>query len=342
MKYKPFTTILIFALALSACNLPSGVDQTSEEGLIYTLAAQTLTAAASTEPNSPAQVPQTTATTDTTISGILPTNTQAVPAPQANATNTILPCNMAHFESDVTIEDNTEIIVNSNFTKIWRLKNVGSCTWTSGYSIVFDSGNKMGGPDTQQLTNTTVAPGQTIDVSIDLKAPGSKGSYTGNWKLKDPNGVIFGLSTGPFWVKIKTVTASQAVWPTFKNGDTGPEIYAIQFLLKARGYTIDTDGIWGPQTQARVEDFQTDEGLAEDVVAGSETLQALIIQVSQGKTGPEVRAVQYLLKNKFGYNIGIDGIFGPETANAVKDFQTSQGLTSDGIVGPNTWKALFN
>ena len=338
MRYKLIITTLILALIASACNLPSGNDESTGEGLIYTLAAQTLTAAASTQASGQ-QATEATATTDTTTSA--PTDTQAAPAAAQAATSTPI-CNLASFVSDVTIKDDTEITVNSNFTKTWKLKNVGTCTWTSGYSLVFDSGDKMGGTDSQQLTNSTVGPGQTIDVSVDLKAPGTKGTYKGNWKLKDPNGVIFGLSTGPFWVQIKAVAAGQAGWPTFKNGNSGPEIYAIQYLLKARGYTIDADGIWGPQTQARVEDFQTDNGLTEDVVAGTETLEALVIQVSQGKTGLEVRAAQYLLKNKFGYNIAVDGIFGPDTATAVKSFQTSKGLASDGIVGPNTWKALFN
>ena len=338
MRYKLIITTLILTLITSACNLPSGNDETSE-GLIYTLAAQTLTAAASTQASGQ-QATEATATTDTTVA-FTPTSTQAAPAAPQSATSTPV-CNLASFVSDVTIKDDTEITVNSNFTKTWKLKNVGTCTWTSGYSLVFDSGDKMGGPDSQQLTNSTVGPGQTIDVSVDLTAPGSKGTYKGNWKLKDPNGVIFGLSTGPFWVQIKAVAAGQAGWPTFKMGNSGPEIYAIQYLLKAHGYTVDADGIWGPQTQARVEDFQTDNGLTEDVVAGPETLENLVIQVSQGKTGPEVRAAQYLLKNKFGYNIAVDGIFGPDTANAIKNFQTSKGLASDGIVGKNTWKALFN
>ena len=342
MKSKLLVITLVFTLIISACNLPGGEDQTGEEGLIYTLAAQTLTAAVSAEPDS--QSPEATATPldSNNASEATPTNTQVAPAPQANVTNTPLPCNRASYVEDVTIPDNTEITVNSSFTKTWKLKNVGTCTWTSGYSIVFDSGDKMNGPDTQQLTNATVLPGETVNISIDLKAPGSNGTYKGNWRLKDPNGEIFALSTGPFWVQIKAVAVAQAEWPTFKNGDSGPEVRAIQLLLTAHGYVIGIDGIWGPQTQTIVEDFQTDNGLTEDVVAGPETLQALIIQTSLGKEGPEVRAVQQLLKNKFGYNITIDGKFGPETISAVKSFQTSKGLVSDGIVGPKTWKALFN
>jgi peptidoglycan hydrolase-like protein with peptidoglycan-binding domain len=76
---------------------------------------------------------------------------------------------------------------------------------------------------------------------------------------------------------------------------------------------------------------------------GPETWQALIVTVKQGDTGPAVRAAQQLLKGKFGFNaVAVDGIFGPVTAQAVKDFQTSKGIASDGIVGPVTWQKLIN
>ena len=76
--------------------------------------------------------------------------------------------------------------------------------------------------------------------------------------------------------------------------------------------------------------------------AAIQTWKALIIQTQQGKTGQEVRALQRLLRDKFGYAISVDGIFGPDTANAVKDFQSDYGLTADGIVGPLTWQKLIN
>ena len=55
-----------------------------------------------------------------------------------------------------------------------------------------------------------------------------------------------------------------------------------------------------------------------------------------------VKLIQRELKT-LGYNVGpVDGIFGPKTDAAVKAVQTDQALTVDGIVGPITWKALFN
>ncbi len=335
MKHKTPVLILIPVLILFtfACNLPA--SQSGGENLLFTQVAQTVTANAASL--------QLTATPEgaSTVTP-LPTNTLITATAQSTATNTPLPCNMASFISDVTTPDNTSITVNAPFTKIWRLKNVGSCTWTSGYQLVFDSGDQMGGPASQQLTAGTVAPGQTIDVSVNLTAPAAPGTYKGNWKLREPGGSLFGLSTGPFWVQIKAAAVVQSSWPTYENGDSGPEVFAIQLLLNAHGANLNIDGIFGPLTQTSVEDFQTDKNLTEDAIVGPETWQALIIQVSQGKTGPEVRAVQRLLKDKFGYNINIDGIFGVGTTTAVKDFQTANGLGADGIVGPKTWQKLIS
>lgn len=59
-----------------------------------------------------------------------------------------------------------------------------------------------------------------------------------------------------------------------------------------------------------------------------------------GSTGENVRSVQYLL-NANGASLQIDGVFGPLTDAAVRNFQQSHGLTVDGIVGNETWPALI-
>lgn len=63
-----------------------------------------------------------------------------------------------------------------------------------------------------------------------------------------------------------------------------------------------------------------------------------------GKSGNEVKIIQNLLIGK-GYSCGTsgaDGIFGAGTDSAVKKFQTDKKITSDGIVGPATWKLILN
>jgi peptidoglycan hydrolase-like protein with peptidoglycan-binding domain len=66
---------------------------------------------------------------------------------------------------------------------------------------------------------------------------------------------------------------------------------------------------------------------------------AFVPTQSQGNRGVDVLAIQHLLRHH-GYSVAADGIFGSGTLAAVKSFQSSKGLASDGIVGPNTWSTL--
>jgi ABC-type amino acid transport substrate-binding protein len=106
------------------------------------------------------------------------------------------------FVEDVKVPDGKEMDPGDNFDKVWRLRNVGTCTWDKSYKMVFVQGDRMGG-DTSSVT-TTVKPGETYDMSIDQKAPNSPGKYTCIWQMLNGKGVPFGER---IWVKI-TVTGS--------------------------------------------------------------------------------------------------------------------------------------
>jgi hypothetical protein len=91
------------------------------------------------------------------------------------------------------------------FIKTWRLKNRGTCAWTTDYMLVFNSGSQMGGTTAVRLPGY-VAPGQTVDVSVTLIAPSSAGSYSGYWMLRNAAGTLFGTgdkANVPFYVDIK-------------------------------------------------------------------------------------------------------------------------------------------
>jgi peptidoglycan hydrolase-like protein with peptidoglycan-binding domain len=62
--------------------------------------------------------------------------------------------------------------------------------------------------------------------------------------------------------------------------------------------------------------------------------------ISQGATGDVVKRLQRALRRTPDTGLAVDGDFGPATEAAVKEFQQGNGLTVDGIVGPNTWNAL--
>jgi len=112
--------------------------------------------------------------------------------------------NRIKFIKDVTVPDNAKVDAGAKFTKTWRLKNVGTCTWTEDYKLVFAQGEQMDGPDSQPLAET-VKPNKTVDISVELVAPLKKGKYTGEWLLQTPDGEKFGLGKDgkkPFWLKI--------------------------------------------------------------------------------------------------------------------------------------------
>lgn len=114
-------------------------------------------------------------------------------------------CDKAQFIADVTVPDGTTFAPGATFKKTWRLKNIGTCAWTTGYYLVFVSGEQMGGPSSAAFP-TAVSPGQTVDLSVNLTAPSAGGTYRGNWMLKNASGTVFGIGANadkPFWVEIK-------------------------------------------------------------------------------------------------------------------------------------------
>jgi hypothetical protein len=199
--------LIMFSLILAACNLPNkNATPTADSNFVFTAAA--LTVQAKINENTPIPpLPSVMPPIETTNAPIA-TNTPAVSTSQPtkilSPTPTSLPCDDAKFISDVSIPDDTVFTPGTTFTKTWRLKNTGSCTWTSGYAIVFENGAAMEGPATKSLPGN-VAPGETVDISVDFKAPSSPDTYKGNWKLRNSSGVVFGLGDDdkPFWVQIK-------------------------------------------------------------------------------------------------------------------------------------------
>ena len=125
-------------------------------------------------------------------------------------------------------------------------------------------------------------------------------------------------------------------WPDINQGARGNVVKVIQYLLGARGHAVTVDGDFGSKTKSAVEAFQRSAGLPVNGGVGSVTWPKLIVTVQRGSTGDAVKAVQLVLKLK------IDGDFGPSTQASVRSFQSSHGLSADGVVGPNTWNALVN
>ncbi|MBV5267515.1 MAG: hypothetical protein JZU67_03180, partial [Burkholderiaceae bacterium] len=124
-------------------------------------------------------------------------------------------CDNAIYVSDVTIPDGTTIPAGQSFTKTWKVSNIGSCTWTATYQLVFVSGDSLGGKAT--AIGKVVPPGQSVDVSVILTSSSATGNITGTWKLSNDKSQQFG---DPLTVVIKngaisgTITATPTKTPT--------------------------------------------------------------------------------------------------------------------------------
>jgi len=131
--------------------------------------------------------------TRTPLPRLLPT-----PTPAAACTNA------ARFIADVNFPDDTQVSPGQGFTKIWRLRNAGTCTWNEQYKAVFVGGDSMSN-NTPLSIPAVVAPGSTVDIAVDLVAPTSNGTFRGDYQIRDPQGAHFGVGGSgqtPFYVQI--------------------------------------------------------------------------------------------------------------------------------------------
>lgn len=204
------TALAVAALFLGACGiLPQGPGP----GAAGTAAAQTVVAQMTAIAGRATPTPSVPPASPTVVVTETPTEPPA-PTPTATPTAAPLPCNWAAFVTDVTVPDGTELEPGEAFTKTWRLRNAGRCTWTSGYDLVFVEGKSMGGPAAIALPEP-VSPGERVDVSVALTAPTAEGSYRGEWALRDSAGVLFGLGSdrrAPFWVEIEVVDRERVAY----------------------------------------------------------------------------------------------------------------------------------
>lgn len=103
--------------------------------------------------------------------------------------------NRAEFLRHLNFSDNAAINANEVFAKVWLVRNVGTCIWTSDYNLVLIAGDALGSPAAISLSST-VHPGETIDLRANMVAPPIPGAYSNQWVLAAPDGSRFGMGEG--------------------------------------------------------------------------------------------------------------------------------------------------
>ena len=129
---------------------------------------------------------------------------------------------------------------------------------------------------------------------------------------------------------------------TIRNGSRGDEVLFAQrvlgvFLNWPDGLT--QDGIFGSNTERCVKQFQGLCDLEQDGIVGNNTWRFLAPTLSANYNEWNAEDAIHIIQSAMG--ISADGIWGPQTTAAVKNFQRSHGLADDGIWGRQCWTVWF-
>ena len=233
MKSRLVIPLLVLIIAALACNVPAAVSPDAGTGTpeavrqMLTQVAQTVeaelagTPGAAGTPNPEGTQPAGVSTPFPTLA-LIPTSTQSGGSAESGGEATPAACDAAGFVTDVPVPAGALMAPGQAFTKTWRLRNSGSCPWTTGYALVFVDGDAMNAPAAVGLS-AEVAPGTTVDLSIDMQAPAQPGEYTGFWRLRNADGMQFGTGENqPFFVQIEVSTEQAAVTPSPGGATAAP------------------------------------------------------------------------------------------------------------------------
>jgi len=284
-------SFLLISVASAGCDLLSTPQPTTD--LLATSVAQTIAAESTRAAEETPIPPSPTRVT------VQPDLTATEPQPTSTSTPTPTPtideaaCLRAKFVTDVTIEDDTALAPGVTFLKVWRLRNVGECTWTTDYALVFVDGDQMDGADEISLPSD-VAPEETVDLSVELTAPEEEGTYQGNWQLRNDVGQLFGIGKEwdeAFWVRIaveeggdelalgdptwRDTFASSAYWFMVDTEDTYFEVKDGNLIMES--ISAGTFDEWGLSNRPELEDFYLEiTARTGDVCSGLDRYGVLI------------------------------------------------------------------
>lgn len=207
---KKTLAFLLLALLFSACAPAVPIEPTADVNAIRTSAASTVVAEFTLTAAVFTSTPQSLPTATATQQFLPPTETAAAIFtidPTLAALTPDALCDDYDWDPttlDVTIPDGTPMTPGQEFTKTWKIKNTGICTWDTSYKAIWSYSN----PPNERMSAqpvplaTLVAPGQEVEVSVQFKAPSTPGEYTLWWVMVNSKGIPFGKAGKQFGVKI--------------------------------------------------------------------------------------------------------------------------------------------
>jgi len=255
---------------------------------------------------------------------------------------TPIPCDLAVFVQDVSIGDGTQLFPGAEFTKIWRVKNVGLCTWTRDYALVYVGGDQLG-TVTVVWFDRFVHPGETVDLSVNLVAPQKAGEYQGYWQMRDDGGVLFGTGlqqNDSLWVDIIVTNIGTIVYDLTQDYCNAIWVSPIMTLpcpgnsVSTPGFITQTIDIFTTGFVELIANPQLETG-----VTNSEP--ALVTFPSQG-TGGMINGQFPALRVRHGYHFRavIGCMFGAYKCNVT--FQLNYQISDTPVQNLSTWTEVYD
>ncbi len=183
--------LIVFGLLVSACGAgePEGTP-TLGVPAIQTAAVATFSGGLT---QTAVAAPTNTATQTSTLAPTFSAATLAniTPFGSGIGANPTAACYSLSYVADVNIPDNAPMTPGETFTKTWKVRNSGTCSWEAGFKFAFTGGDNMNGA-TYTLPQSVPANTE-LNISIDMTAPTNKaGSLRSNWRMSTAAGGFFG------------------------------------------------------------------------------------------------------------------------------------------------------
>ena len=208
--------LLSLSLVLAAC-APSVPPTPSEAELAQQVAAtqqakatqnsvETLVALVTQLSSQPTWTPQPACPVCPTQVVVVPTAattanpTEGTPVPTAAPTAEAgTKCFQFDFLGDVNFPPGTIVKPGTKFSKTWKVKNTGTCTWTRDFDLILVGGEAFGTNKRGDITRE-VPPGGIIEITIDdMTAPQTEGTYYSYWMISAPDGARVGYGPNQQW-----------------------------------------------------------------------------------------------------------------------------------------------